>query len=653
MVMDGTMSDIKVNKVTGQIAVPVEGGFKVYEKGQYKQNSVTGEYAVPTADGKWQVFAGPESSSPQADTAGMKSIPIPYDMAAPGATNIDYSAESSPIETFLRATGKGAMLGFGDEIGGAVKGYVPALFNGKDPQAEYARVRDQFRGQDARESAVNPKAAFSGNVTGQVATGAGVTLATGGTSLPAMLGLGAAQGGATGLGESEATNAGDMATDTLKGAAWGTGGALVGYAGGKLIEKLVNQGIAYATIQKAVDGNTDDLLREMSAKGISAAEADDVLKEVVRGQASRNPTAANAVIPAAQARMGEVGAQTIDDVNRLVSPENAQQYITQLQQQARNVAGPGYQAAYANPARVGLVPEITNNPAMADALKAAEKLAAAQGRTFNATDLGVQDLDALQRALATSSKRMFESTPENTLLGPVYDDLSTGINKMAGSMSPELAQTQAQYATIKAAEDAVELGKKALDPSKEFVQVADEFTNLSPEAQKGYLAGMATKLRTMLQQKSSTANPGTAFNKEAVIEKLKAVGFPEDQVDAIIKRGASARGVLDALVGGSDTAKKLGAMDASRSALSKFADRASGDITMAGITGQPGLLAMIPGLRALGGAQDRAVSKGLLDMLTEQSGRGIRGLLDYAPQTTTTPLLNILGRGAGGYQAGR
>lgn len=569
----------------------------------------------------------------------------------------DTSDETSgPLETFANAAGQGALLNWGDEIGGFMRGYLPSIMSGggdKEASREYEKARGLYALRDLNEQAKNPKAALAGNITGQVGTGLTATLATGGTSLLPTLGIGAAQGAISGAGASEAGDASGVAKDAMKGGAFGAGGALVGYAGGRLLEKLINRGIAHATIQKALDGNTDDLLREMSAKGISAAEADDVLKEVLRGQAARNPTAATAAIPGAQARMTEVGAQTIDDVNRLVSPENAAQYISQLQQQARAIAGPGYQAAYSAPGRVGLVPEIANNPAMADALKAAEKLAKAQGRPFDVADLGVQDLDAIQRALKTASQRMFESTPENTLLGPVYDDLAGSINKMAGNMSPELAQTQASYAAIKSAEDAVELGKKALDPSKEFIEVADEFANLSPDAQQGYLAGLATRLRTMLQQKSSTANPGTAFNKEAIIEKLKAVGFPDEQIDAIIKRGASARGVLDALVGGSDTAKKIGAAEASKSALSKFSERASGDIMMAGITQQPGLLALVPGLRALGAAQDRAVSGLLIKALTDPSGKVIRGILDYAPQTITTPLLNATGIGGGGYFSGR
>jgi hypothetical protein len=560
------------------------------------------------------------------------------------------SQTSGPLETFTNAMGQGALLNFGDEIGGAMRGYLPSIMKGEDAKTagrEYEKAKGLYLLRDLNEQAKNPKSAMGGNVAGQVVTGTAATALTGG-GLPALLGAGAGQGALSAYGAD---------TDPLEGAAWGAGGALVGYAGGKLVEKLVNRGIAYATILKAVDGNTDDLVREMGAKGISAAEADDVLKEVLRGQAARNPTAATAAIPGAQQRMADVGAQTIDDVNRLVSPENAQQFIAQLQQKAQQVGSQGYGAAYANPAQVGLVPQIANNPAVKPAIEAAQKLAAVEGRTFDINALTVQDLDAIQRALKNFAKTSFAGDSVDTLLGPSYSQFGDDINKMASQMAPagpgNLAAVQGEYAAIKATQDAVEAGQKALNPAKEFVEVADEFANLSPEAQKGYLAGMATKLRTTLGQKGTTANSATAIDKTSIIEKLKAVGFPPEQIDLIINRGKNARGVLDALVGGSDTAKKLGASEASRSALSKFADRASGDITMAGITGQPGLLAMIPGLRALGGAQDRAVSKRLIGLLTEQGGAGLRGLLDFAPQSTSTPILNLLGVGAGSSQGGR
>lgn len=76
------MSDIKINKLTGQIAVPVDGGFKVYEKGQYKQNSITGEYAVPSDDGQWHVFAGP--FTPEDDGRGANTGLIQADQPGYG-----------------------------------------------------------------------------------------------------------------------------------------------------------------------------------------------------------------------------------------------------------------------------------------------------------------------------------------------------------------------------------------------------------------------------------------------------------------------------------------------------------------------------------------------------------------------------------------
>ena len=51
------MADIKVNQQTGQIAIPQkDGGFKVYNAGQYKVNKQTGQYAVPQADGQWKIY---------------------------------------------------------------------------------------------------------------------------------------------------------------------------------------------------------------------------------------------------------------------------------------------------------------------------------------------------------------------------------------------------------------------------------------------------------------------------------------------------------------------------------------------------------------------------------------------------------------------
>lgn len=526
------------------------------------------------------------------------------------------------------AFSQGALQGYGDEMIGGIE----AAKSGFAPGA-YTQARDEARKWiQANEEQASGGVKLAGNLT----TGIPAALATGGTSLPAVMGVGAAEGGISAYGE---TTGNDMQAvkDVALGAGIGAAGGAAGYGLGKIFEKFTARGLAAGTIQKALDGNVDELIAESKRLGIAPAELDEVLREVVRGQAAKNPTAATALVPEAQSRLAAANTQTVDDVNRLVSPENASKLIADLQKKGQALGKSGYGAAYANPSTVALLPEVANNPAMADAIAAAQKLAAAQGRQFDITNLTVQDMDAMQRALSTASSRMFQSTPENTLLGPVYDDLAGSINDMAGNMAPELAETQAKYAAVKGAQEAVELGKKALDPSKEFVEVAEEFANLAPEAQEAYRAGLATRLRTLLQQKSPTANAGNVFNKEAIIEKLKAVGFPDEAIDDIIKRGQGARGVVDALQGGSDTARKLAAAKASESPLTQLTPM---DVVAAGV--HPASIGIFPALRAAGSAQERKAAEMVLNALTEQSGLGLSRLFRGAPQRLT-PALGLAG----------
>lgn len=617
------MADIKVNEQTGEIAVQQGGGWKIYKPGEYKFNAETKQYAVPVG-GKWRVLGGVARDGHA-------------DMTAKAEEAIRAEIDQGPLDAALLALGQGGMFGYGDEIFGGIE-----ALRGND----YTNARNFARATMENEANLYPKTTTAANIAGNIATGVPAAIATGATSFPAVVGVGMAEGALGGYGRSNATDLDALKNIGIDAAISGVGSA-AGYGLGKLIEKFTARGLAAETIQKALDGNTDELMARVQQLGGSPAEADEVLREVLRGQAAKNPTAAAAAVPAAQERLAAVNAQNIDDVSRIVSPDNATALIESLQQQGQAIGRQGYGAAYANPATVGLVPEIANNPAMADALKAAEKLAAAQGRPFDVTNLGVQDLDAIQRALSTSSQRMFDSTPENTLLGPVYDDLATGINKMAGNMAPELAETQASYAAIKGAQEAVELGKKALDPSKEFVEVAEEFAKLSPQAQEAYRAGVATRLRTMLQSKAPTANTGQVFNRGGVIEKLKAVGFPEEEIEAIIERSGAARGVLDSLQGGSDTARKLAAAAASESPMTKIKPS---DLAAAALV-HPSTLFALPMLRAGGMAQERQAAGLLINALTEQGGAKLQGLLAHAPQRLT-PLLGLLA-GSGANQIGQ
>lgn len=650
------MAEFKTNPQTGELAVKQgDGKWKIYKPGEFKFNADTGQYAVPQQGGKWQILdrVGPVKSDKQGyiDLAlANVAAGNPRPQLSPGDAAMTAQSETAirdarfpdrgMLDANLSAAGQGAAFNFADEAFGGMMGAKAAL-QGQPAGPEYYQARDFARGQLEADSARYPKSTMASGIAGNLMTSIPTALATGATSLMPVIGVGATQGGLAAYGGAKENDA-EAAIQSALGAGLGAGGSAAGWGIGKLLQRLTTRGLAAGAVIEAVNGNTDNLMAEMQRLGMSAAETDEVLQGVLRERAAINPSAAIQAVPGAQQRLAQVNSQAVDDINRLVSPDNAAKLIADLQRQGQAVGSAGYEGgAYLNPATVGLVPEIAQNPAMDDALKAAAKLAAAEGRPFDVTNLGVKDLDAIQRALATSSKRMFESTPENTLLGPVYDDLSTTINKMAGNMAPELAQTQAKYAGIKSAQEAVELGKKALNPGKEFVEVAEEFANLTPEAQAGYKAGMATRLRALLQSKQPTANAATALKPEAIIEKLKAVGFPEQEINDIISRGGASRGVLDALQGGSDTARKLASAEAGKSPMTNLSNR---DLMVAALT-HWGTLGVLPIMRTAGRGQEKAAAGLVIKALTDQSPEALQGLLRWSPQAIT-PRLGLLGGAA-------
>lgn len=255
--------------------------------------------------------------SPQPDPSiPFKSIPIPANMAAPGAENVDYGDVNGPVATFLRRIGKGAMLNYGDEIGGFVKGYVPALFNGKDESAEYARARDAYRSQDDAEGAANPVAAFLGDTTGQVATGALATAATGGTSLLPQLALGAAQGGVSAAGESKKSDASGLLEDASIGAGIGAGGTLAGYGIGKVLGKVISPSVR-PEVKTLMDAGVTPTPGQIIGKG--AAKIEDRLTSVpglgnmISGAQTRALNQFNkAALNEASAKVG----QSIDEIGR-------------------------------------------------------------------------------------------------------------------------------------------------------------------------------------------------------------------------------------------------------------------------------------------------------------------------------------------------
>jgi hypothetical protein len=539
----------------------------------------------------------------------------------------------------LASFAQGALMNFGDELIGAVE----AAKSGFEPGA-YTQARDrarEFTGAAEAEAGVLP------GILGQITTGVLGGGAAGVSKMLGMLGLGAAEGGAAAYGATEQNDAGAL-QQTALGAGLGAAGAGLGMGIGKMLEKFTSRGLAFNTIRQAMDGKVDELVSRIRQLGGSAAEADEVLREVLRGQASKNPTAAAAAVPGAQARLAGVNAEVKQAISDIISPENAKLFIDRLKKEAQQFSEGAYGKAYATEGRVGLVPELANNPGLEPAIDAARRLAEMEGRTFDVTALGVKDLDAMQRALRGEADKLFKEGGTETIFGPVKSGFRQDVNDLAKAMSQDFADVQARYAQNVAQREAVDLGRQALNPQKEAVEVAEEFAALSAPQKEAYRAAVATRARALLSAKVPTANAAQALRPEAIIDKLKAVGFPEEQLNALIEKGGAARGVLDALQGGSDTARKMAAAKASESPLTKVK---AGDLAAAALV-HPATLGILPALREAGTAQERVTAEMLIRALTSQDPRLLSAILNRAPQRAT-PLLGILGAAGGASQTGQ
>jgi hypothetical protein len=542
------------------------------------------------------------------------------------------SGTDANIATFSQ----GALQGYGDEMIGGIE----ALRSGFEPGV-YTASRDSARKMiEEAEAAATPGVKLAGNLT----TAVPAAIATGGSSLPAVMGIGAVEGGVNAYGETAENDlqaVKDVGTGTALGGLFGA----FGYGAGKVIEKLIPKGLAASTIQSALAGKPGELILRMRQLGASAAESDEVMREVLRQQASKNSVAATAALEPARRRLADVNKQVIDRIDNLISPENVSKFTKRTQDATRATVRPGYDAVEANPARFALTPDLAKQPVVQEAMEAAKELARLKGQGFDPNDLNVQDLDVMQRFLRLSKDKAFEGNALETLKGEIYGGARKEINDLATDISPELAASQRAVATQKQVEEATKLGTAALNTNKEAIEVAEEFANLSPEAQEGYRAAFATRLRSWLAAtkgaKGTKANASTVLDKPGVAEKMKALGFPEAEIDAILERGAGARGVLDALTGGSQTARLTAAAKASESPLSQL----TGSDLTAGALVHPSAVVALPAARSAGSASERAAAKAVIDALTSQDPAVLQGLMRRRVKPNIGLMSGALGAG--------
>jgi hypothetical protein len=533
---------------------------------------------------------------------------------------------------------QGGLQGYGDEIAGGITSAITG-----NP---YEQERDYFR---SRIGAAEAEAPTGAKLAGNLATGLPAAALTGGSSLWAQLGLGGLFTGVNAYGETKENDA-QAVQDVAVGTGLGMLGGGFGYGAGKVLEKFVPKGLAFGAIKEAVAGKFQPLLDQMKKLGASAAETDEVVREFLRQQAAKNSLAATAAQPAARARLADVNQQVVQSIDDLISPENVAAFTRRTQGETAQSVRPNYEITKTQPA--GAVPdEIASLPAYDEALAAAQSLAEFEKRAFDPANLTVKDLDVMQRFLRLSKEKSFQGNALETMKGSTYGNTREAVNELAKSVSPELAEAQTKVAIQKSVDEATELGKSALNGNKEAIEVAEEFAALGPEAQEGYRAAFASRLRAQLAAtkgaKGTKANTSSVLDKPGVVEKMKALGFPAEEIDAILERGAGARGVLDALIGGSQTARLTAAAKASESPLGKI----TGTDLTAGALVHPGAVVALPAAKSAATAQEQKVAKMIIDALTSQDPALLQAILKRAPQSTTTPILRMLGIAGGGAAA--
>ena len=181
-------------------------------------------------------------------------------------------------EDYLKSVGKGASLGFSDELAGGVGALIDMISGAEDRSFEglvkaYKEARDYARRDQAKSEERSPIASTAGEITGAVASG----IASGGSApAGATLGaralqtakLGAGMGAAEAAGRSEDLFSKQGLSDVAKGALVGTAAG----AGGELLATGVGKGAKMGAeklkeLAKKADTDTFKAIRKAYSLG--------------------------------------------------------------------------------------------------------------------------------------------------------------------------------------------------------------------------------------------------------------------------------------------------------------------------------------------------------------------------------------------------
>lgn len=231
------------------------------------------------------------------------------------------------LESGLRGAAQGLGMGFADEITGALESTAGSL--GLVPDKTYEQARDESRANYIAAEKANPLTYGAAQLGGGVASLAipGLNVAKG-AGLATTVGKTALQGALTGLGSSEADNAGDLAKDAITGGLVGGGAGVLGSGGVRLAESIAPK--AANVVQGA-----SNFMKDKGGKILERAGDVAEAGSVVYGGFTGDWRPAGAIVGAKRfggattAKMAAAGLEKLPDILRS-APEMLGKYARPL-----------------------------------------------------------------------------------------------------------------------------------------------------------------------------------------------------------------------------------------------------------------------------------------------------------------------------------
>lgn len=476
-----------------------------------------------------------------------------------------------PLSGTLRAAGQGLTFGFGEEIEAMIRAAVPG-------GPEYDQVRDQLRQEIAQFRENYPGTAITAEILGAMTTNLipGVAALRSGqlakTTMPRLIGVGAAEGSAYGLGTSEKESLGQTITDVGTAGVLGAGAPLAVVGGPRLAMGIFNKvgnflaekfGTRYSdtvsaylnALAQQMGKSVDDLVADIAegkmitdnetanAAIISfireGGEGANILLQYIRDRAEKTTGEAVSTVRAALApgRSGDVLNSYLDDIERLRERE----------QQA-------YQAVFRNPENQQVTKQIYDN--VETVLKRFPEVRTELEGIYTARNLvplfaedtngairlvrtpSVEDADIAYRVLRDEANKLYVAGSGTR--GSVYSEYAETLKNNLDNTYEDLAQTRANYAQQFKQQEAFDEGLKSLGKNVDLT--ARTLRGYNAEEQMAFRAGVFSAIRDKLRRSQNTiANLADEDKQLGDLLRLVAPEESLDELDRTLNIAAEAR----------------------------------------------------------------------------------------------------------------